>query len=199
MNKNNFQNSSTTDPSKWVENHGDALFRYTLRFISDTTTTEDLVQEVLLAALKGRKSFEGASSERTWLIGILKNKIIDHYRKTNIENKSILFEQSLDIDDSDYITSGTDSGSWHPQRRPAHWAVDPNDPVEQQQFWEHLQKCLEGLDPKLSKVYNLREIQQIEYQEVCNVLAIKPTNLRVMLHRARKQLRKCLEINWISK
>ena len=192
------EHSTLSDPNEWVDKHGDALFGYALRYVTDRSIAEDLVQETLLAALKGRATFAGASSEQTWLIGILKNKVVDHYRKTGREKQLTQPEQFSEFDDSDYISTGPDADSWQPQRRPAAWSVDPNDPVEQQQFWENLQRCLEGLDITLAKVYTLREIQEIEYREVCNVLAVTPTNLRVMLHRARRLLRRCLETQWIG-
>ena len=198
MNEHPSKQSPLSDPKEWVEKHGDALFGYVLRYVSNRSVAEDLVQETLLAALKGRASFSGASPERTWLIGILKNKVVDHYRKTGRETKLTEPEKYSDSGDEDYISSGPDAGSWLPQRRPAAWSVDPNDPVEQQQFWDHLQRCLEALDKRLARVYSLRDIQEIDYEEVCNVLAVTPTNLRVMLHRARKLLRRCLETGWIG-
>ena len=79
------EQSPLSDPKEWVDKHGDALFAYVLRYISNRSIAEDLVQEALLAALKGRAAFTGASSERTWLIGILKNKVIDHYRTAGRE------------------------------------------------------------------------------------------------------------------
>ncbi len=188
-----------SNPEGWVAKHGDALFGYAFKFISDRTVAEDLVQETLLAALKGKGNFSGSSTERTWLIGILKNKIVDQYRKSSRETTLPQIDHLSTSDDSDYIQSGQEAGSWQPNRRPADWAVDLNDPAEQAQFWDRLHHCLDGLDDRLARGYALREIYEIEYQEVCNVLAVSPTNLRVMLHRARKHLRRCLEINWVGK
>ena len=199
MNENQNNKLKTSDPNNWLDIHGDTLFRYSLKYISDNTVAEDLVQETFLAALKNRDSFIGASSEQTWLIGILKNKIIDHYRKYKRDTSSEKKNANVDPDDLDYISSGSDIGSWKIERRPTKWSIDSNDPVEQQQFWSHLNNCLEQLEPRLAVCYYLREIQQIEYKDVCNVLKLKPTNLRVMLHRARKLLRKCLEKNRIDK
>jgi len=190
--------SPLSDPNDWVENHGDALFGYALRCVSDRSAAEDLVQETLLAALKGREAFSGISSERTWLIGILKNKVVDHFRKAGRETQLIQPDNISDPDEADYISSGPDSGSWQPDRRPVAWSVDPNDPVEQKQFWAYLQKCLEGLDDRLVQVYSLRDMLEIEYEIVCNVLNVTPTNLRVMLHRVRKLLRHCLETHWVG-
>ena len=192
------EQSPLSDPKDWVGKYGDALFGFTLRYVSDRSVAEDLVQEALLGALKARSSFAGSSTERTWLIGILKNKVMDHYRKAGRETELVQPEQLPNSDDPDYISTGPDAGSWQPQRRPLAWSVDTNDPVEKKQFWDHLQRCLEGLDKRLARVYTLRDIQEIDYEEVCNVLTVTPTNLRVMLHRARKHLRRCLETQWMG-
>lgn len=178
--------------------HGDVLFGYALRLVSDRAVAEDLVQETLLAALKGRAAFSGESSEQTWLVGILKNKVVDYFRRSSRELRLVEPDQYSDAEDSDYVSSGPDAGAWQPNRRPTSWSVDPQDPVEQQQFWSHLRRCLGGLESRLARVYTLREIEEVEYQEVCNILAVTPTNLRVMLHRARKLLRHCLETHWLG-
>jgi RNA polymerase sigma-70 factor (TIGR02943 family) len=187
------------DPANWLDIYGDTLFRYSLKYINNQTIAEDLVQDTFLAALKSFNSFEGVSSEQTWLIGILKNKISDYYRNiytnTSQDKKNI----SIDPDELDYINDGSERGSWKTNRRPAKWSIDSNDPVEKEQFWIYLNKCLDKIDPKLAIIYSLRDIHQVNYKEVCNILTLKPTNLRVMLHRTRKLLRQCLEVNWIEK
>ena len=187
-----------SNPESWLDSHGDALFGYAFKFISDRQVAEDLVQETLLAALKGRDNFGGHASERTWLIGILKNKVVDHYRKSSRETELPMADLLVDSGTSDYVSSGPEAGNWQPERRPADWVVDKNDPAERAQFWDQLHHCVDGLDDRLARVYTLREIYEVEYREVCNVLAITPTNLRVMLHRARKLLRRCLETNWVG-
>jgi RNA polymerase sigma-70 factor (ECF subfamily) len=190
--------SRLSDPKEWVTKHGDVLFGYALRLVSDRLVAEDLVQETFLAALKGRNAFSGEALEQTWFIGILKNKVVDHFRRSGRDEPLSDPDQHADADDQDYVSAGPDAGAWQPHRRPSAWSVDPSDPVEQQQFWKHLQGCLGGLEGRLARVYTLRDIQEIEYQEVCNLLAVTPTNLRVMLHRARKLLRHCLEMHWLG-
>src|SRR5436190_21724511 len=71
----------TADPGRWLDDHGDYLFKYASFRLRDDTAAEDAVQETFLAALKAYRKFEGRGSERTWLVGILKHKIIDHFRK----------------------------------------------------------------------------------------------------------------------
>src|SRR5258708_38652143 len=67
---------------RWLEEHGDALYAYALPRVRNADTAEDLVQETLVGALKGRQAFAGRSAERTWLLGILKHKLVDHLRKS---------------------------------------------------------------------------------------------------------------------
>ena len=183
---------------RWLELYGDILYRYSFRYVKDKQTAEDLVSETLLAGLKAQTSFAGQSTEQTWLIGILNNKIMDYFRKSKRE---ISFDEADIISnnvDEDFAQSGPDRGAWKANRRPAEWMVDAADPVEIKEFWLYLNKCIEGLDIRLSMVFVLRELEEMDSRNICNVLAISPTNLRVMLYRARKQLRLCLEKNWIK-
>lgn len=183
---------------RWLELHGDILFRYSIRYVRDSQTAEDLVQETLLAGLKSQSSFAGQSTEQTWLIGILKNKIMDHFRRSNREVSFDAVDLISDKMDEDFIETGSFKGTWKAQRRPAEWMIDSTDSLELEEFWLHLNKCIEELDIKLSMVYVLRELEELDSKNICNILAISHTNLRVMLYRARNQLRLCLEKNWIK-
>ncbi len=196
-------NSSENDhqlssSAQWLNKYGDLLFKMAYRHVSNQEVAEDIVQETLLAGLKARSGFAGAATEQTWLVGILKNKIMDHFRRSSRTTSLPEPDDVASESSADFILDGPDRGTWQPARRPAKWAVDENDPVEQDEFWQHLNRCLEDLDHRSARAYRLKEVQEIDYQEVCNVLAISPTNLRVMLHRARLQLRRCLEQNWID-
>lgn len=186
------------DAGRWLELYGDILFRYSFRYVKDSDTAEDLVSETLLAGLKAQSSFAGQSTEQTWLIGILNNKIMDHFRKSKREISFDAVEFISDKIDEDFAQTGPDIGTWIPNRRPAEWMVDTADPVELKEFWLYLNGCIEVLDIRLSMVYVLRELEEMDSKNICNVLAISHTNLRVMLYRARKQLRHCLEKNWVK-
>ena len=74
-----------SDPERWVEEHGDYLFKFALVRLRDPAKAEDMVQETFLAALKGGQSFAGRSAEKSWLAGILKHKILDHYRNRQLK------------------------------------------------------------------------------------------------------------------
>ena len=65
----------------WVYQYGDALFSWAISKTKNKELSEDLVQETYIAALKSFESFENRSQPKTWLISILNNKIIDHFRK----------------------------------------------------------------------------------------------------------------------
>ena len=68
-------------PETWVNEYGDFLYRFALSRVKDPSVAEDLVQETFLAALRARENFKGRSAGRTWLIAILKHKIVDYIRK----------------------------------------------------------------------------------------------------------------------
>jgi len=196
--QNSKSQKKTIDAEHWLDSYGDILYRYSFRYVKDKHTAEDLVSETLLAGLKAQSSFAGQSTEQTWLIGILNNKIMDYFRKSkreiNFDEADII---SIDMDE-DFIQSGRETGTWKPNRRPAEWMVDADDPVELKEFWLYLNNCIERLNIRLSMVYVLRELEEMDSENICNVLEISHTNLRVMLYRARKQLRHCLEKNWVK-
>lgn len=187
-----------SDPGGWVARHGDYLFRFAMKRVRDEAVAEDVVQETFLAALKARDRFAGQSTERTWLTGILKNKIIDHFRRSGRE-VSFEVDDRTGAGEDNYVPSGPESGNWAPDKRPADWQLNPGDRAEQQEFWEYLNRCLDSLDHKYSLVFVLREIEEMVTEEICNVLDVTSTNLRVILYRARKQLRACLESHWLEK
>lgn len=182
-------------PERWLDDHGDALFRYALRQVHSESTAEDLVQETLLAALAAQDRRSGESSERTWLFGILKHKIADHFRRD-------WREQSWDDDPQDPLPEepGLDEyfvqdGHW--TIRPAPWG-NPHRALEQTQFFEALQKCLGRLPPRLERLFVLKEIHEMGNAEICKELGVSPTNVWVMLYRARMGLRQCLETRWFG-
>jgi len=184
-----------SDPEKWVDTHGNALYRYALLELRDPQSAEEVVQETFLSALQARDRFEGRSSERSWLIGILKHKIVDLIRKRvrerpyqNIETLSDEMEKLFD-----------EKGHWKSDQIPSDWALNAKALLEQKEFWEVLKSCLSKLPQRTADAFTLREIEELKGEEVCKVLDITSTNLWVLIHRARIQLRRCLEINWFNR
>lgn len=188
-----------TGPETWVDQHGDCLFRYALMRVRNETVAEEIVQETFLAALKSYSAFDGKSSERTWLTGILKHKMIDHFRKCS---RQIAFDSldGLPVESSDLFQK---NGEWVDHfdfdRGPIDWGTNPARIFEDSQFQQTFQQCLLHLPDRLSAAFTLREMEELSSEDVCKVLGISTTNLWVMLHRARAQLRKCIEYSWFRK
>jgi RNA polymerase sigma-70 factor (ECF subfamily) len=187
-----------SDPERWVEEHGDYLFKFALLRLRDESLAEDMVQETFLAALKGGKSFQGRSAEKSWLAGILKNKVYDHFRRAARETPFTDL-QFYDNEEADrFVNEGLGQGGWIHERGPQEWAK-AGESLDDEQFWQAYHSCAEKLPPKVAAVFNLREVDGLESKEVCTILDISESNLWVMLHRARMALRRCLEKNWFVK
>jgi len=179
------------NPDSWIGEHGDYLFRFALFRVNNRQAAEDLVQETFLAALKAIDSFKGWSSERTWFTSILKRKIIDRYRKSSADQMTV----PLDNEDEDFL----ENGHWNPARAPKDWGSAPDDPLHQHEFMHILKKCISAIPKKIASVFTMKEIEDIKSEQICKELKISSSNLWVMLHRARTQLRRCLELNWFEK
>ena len=179
------------DPSTWVEEHGDVLFRFALLRVKDTHVAEDLVQETFISALEGLATFKGGSSIRTWLVGILKHKIVDYFRKSAREIPS------TDLSVIDEATEDETFNRWGQWRHlPSKWGDNPDNLLENKEFWKAFLKCLDGLPTTVRRAFALREIDGLKTDEICKILSITATNLWVILHRARGKLRDCLDTTW---
>ena len=190
-------NSQIEDPESWVDQYGDFLYRFSLSRTKDPSIAEDLVQETFLAALKARKNFQGRSSARTWLIAILKHKIVDHIRKQVREQASDKVESIYNAAANDPAdTIFNEEGDW--RIRPSKWSIDPMKLYEQKEFMDVLYHCLGELPKRQAEAFMMREIDGFSTEEICKVLNISATNSWVMLYRARMWLRQCLENNWLN-
>jgi len=187
------------DPAAWVDDHGDYLFRYALVRLRDEERAEDVVQETLLAALQHLRSYSGRATERTWLTGILKHKIVDQIRKSC---KEVPFEPSdTDLSEFDPLFERPDEfqGHWSDTLSPRVWNRTPEDAVRQDEFFGVLQKCMAKLPERVAHVFTLREMNELDTEEICSMLELSTSNFWVMMHRARMSLRRCIEINWFMK
>jgi RNA polymerase sigma-70 factor (ECF subfamily) len=183
----------TIDPGKWVDQYGDLLYRYAILRVGDNEVAEDLVQETLCSAFESRERFSGKSSEKTWLVGILKHKIADYFRKSSKETIHDDLSAYPEGDDGDFFD---EKGRW--KIIPVKWKGSPEDVLENKEFWEIFHRCLDGLSSNLRRVFTLRELDDMESGEICKVAGVSATNLWVMLHRARNGLRRCMELNWFK-
>jgi RNA polymerase sigma-70 factor, ECF subfamily len=182
----------TANANDWLNEHGDYLYRFALARLRDPHQAEDAVQETMLAAIKN-PSFEGQSSARTWLTGILKHKIIDLQRK-QLREQPVSDVVDLDAGDTSMDDFFDNSGHW--LDKPQHLEM-PDNALQQSQFLSVLDDCMGKLPKKLATIFMLRDVHETDNEIICKELAISTTNAWVMLYRARMQLRKCLEINWI--
>lgn len=183
-------NERTVNTDEWVDRYGNILYRYALYRVSDRAIAEDLVQETFLAALNSVAAFASKSSQQTWLLGILKHKILDHYRhKLNTLNSRI--DSAEDID-----SSFNEKGEWLKQLE--EWSDLPDNALVRKEFSLVLKQCLSHLPDAQRNVFVLREVDGFETEEICKDCNLSSTNLWVLLHRARKKLRDCLETNWFK-
>jgi RNA polymerase sigma-70 factor (ECF subfamily) len=186
------------DPSQWIDEHGDILFRFAFLRLRDEAAAEDLVQETLLSAIQSLEKFGGKSSERTWLVGILKHKLIDHYRKNSKQMQ--LTEEDTDLSNLDGFFSRPDKwdGHWAVALRPVDPEQSPDQVMEKREFWEVMNQCLSALPERVASVFALREIDGLSSDDICSALGLSANNFWVIMHRARMQLRRCIEIKWFK-
>jgi RNA polymerase sigma-70 factor (TIGR02943 family) len=182
---------STNNPENWLSDHGDYLFRFAMSRLHDNELAADMVQETLLAAWKGRESFSGGSTARTWLVGILKHKIIDHIRK---EIRGRKLTEAVESDPTSALFNA--DGSW--AEAPANWNESPEALLKSDQFHRVLQECVGKLPERQQIVFRMRELIGEDTETICNEAEISSTNFHVLIHRARLALRTCLELNWFG-
>ena len=180
------------DPNKWVNAHADYLFNYAISRINNEELAKDIVQETFFSGLNGQENFRGQASERTWLVSILKRKIIDHYRKIN----SAKGKAEVRVN---FYQDGDKKGNWIEERVPRSWDNEAEKDLENEELKNALDSCIKNLPEKYRVVFLMKTVQQYETEDICNELGITASNLWVIIHRARHQLRKCLEDNWFAK
>ena len=175
--------------------HRDVLLRFARVHLRDAAAAEDAVQDTFVAALGAGAGFRGESSVRTWLIGILKRKLVDRLRATARE-VPLADAAGGEADDADLLDRLFDrAGHWAPG--PSTWA-DPEAALEQEGFWRALEACLTHLPGRTGRVFVLRELAGLEPDEVCKECGISASNYWVTMHRARLRLRECLEKGWFG-
>lgn len=175
------------DPETWMDQYGDILYRFALFRVQDSTTAEDLVQETFLAALGAYKNFKGHSTLSTWLIAILKNKSVDHIRKKVKERKRNEIQHLKNMGGQNFC--GYEQWS----HRHGKWCETPLNLYAHKELMDKLSKCLSKLPDRLAEAFIMREIDGFSTKEICEALNITSANCWVMLHRARRRLRTCIE------
>ncbi len=181
---------SKVDPAEWLLKYGDYLFRYALSRVRDPDVAEEVVQEAFVAGLSAAAQYSGKGAERAWLLGILKRKIIDHFRRRGRTSAIGL----IDLD-GNWVDSLFDrTGHW--KADPRFLGTQPGDAMEKAEFWAAVRDCIGKLPQRQADVFVLRTLDRTESDEICKELEISSSNLWVLLHRARLQLAKCLQGRW---
>ncbi len=181
-------------PSDWIEKYADSLFNYAIVRVSDREIARDVVQDTFLSALQNIESFRGESSEKTWLFSILKNKIIDHYRKS-VTDRTVSFSEAGESFDLDNYFDA--EGEWKESAGPVNWSGSGTEEYHSKEFHDTLQRCLSRLTAQCRAVFSLKYLEELEFEEICKRLSVSPSNYWVIMHRAKLMLRQCIEKNWI--
>lgn len=180
----------TLNPEKWVDNYADYLYNYTIVRVNDPIVAQDLISETFLAGLKAKKNFKGEATERTWLISILKRKIIDYYRKSSSAKGKAETHISYKNIDSE--------GDWLEENASDPFDRTAEDVMENEELRLAILECMATLPDRQAEIFTMKTIDGFDTDVVCKEFNITPSNLWVIIHRARKTLMECLEKNWLN-
>lgn len=201
-----FDQSRDKEGIRWDDPSIAVIRRDMLRFaqmqLRDCGAAEDMVQEALIAAMNNESGFAGRAALKTWMFAILRNKIVDHIRRSSREIAQADLSDGSDEDDGRveamFNRSMTwSAGHWTPEHKPQTWS-DPDAALSQKQFWAVFDACVNHLPEKVARVYMMREFLDLDTDEICTQLGISSNNCWVILHRARTGLRECLENHWFA-
>ncbi|MDF1849421.1 MAG: sigma-70 family RNA polymerase sigma factor [Verrucomicrobiales bacterium] len=182
--------TNTINPENWNIAYRDYLVRFALQRVSDYGSAEDLVQETFLSAWNAKERFRGDCTERTWLTGILRNKIIDLYRKTGRRPSVLATDLEFRSSDSE------ETVSWMDQQADPKRTNQPEAETEKQEFLHDLENAVTNLPSKMGKAFSMRELQGLSTEEITEELNISKANLWVLIHRAKQNLSNELSAEW---
>lgn len=184
------KNQNKINIAQLVNQYTDELFSWASYKVSDTELAKDLVQDTFLAATEKFDSFKGDSSPKTWLFSILKYKIIDYYRAKVI--------RPFNYDSHSVSKFFNEDGEWLLNKMPGNWDIDDSHLLDNVDFNEVLKECIEVLPEKWSISVKLKYLMSKKGDEICQELGITPSNYWQIMHRAKLQLRECIENNWFQ-
>ena len=178
---------NTLSPERWIQNYADYLFSYAAYRVNDREQAEDLVQETFLSAYKSRDQFKGQANEKTWLTSIIKNKIIDYYRSNARKNKVL-------INESDYTAFfQVENGHWNKESLPGRINLDGLDQLQQKELSKIIEKCMKLLPTIWSQIGKMKWLDDEKTDLICKAFDITPSNFWVNIHRAKLQMRDCID------
>jgi len=181
----------TATIKNWVQLYSDSMCCWALHKTSSEETAKDLVQESFLAVVQSSIKFKGESSPKKWLFSILNNKINDHYRNSYrmpIVDSNKIFETLFDTEEN-----------WKNDQKPQQWAEDSEHIFDNLEFQTSLKNCMGKLPQNWHSAIQLKFMEEKNGEQICQELGITNTNFWQILHRAKLQLRKCIEVNWFKK
>lgn len=179
-------------PEQWVDRYADYLYNFTIVRVNDHIVAQDLVSETFLAGLKSKENFKGEATERTWLVAILKRKIIDHYRRSNSKKGRAEVNMSA--------THGKDGEpmDWFEERVEDEGQQNALDRIQNEELGQAIMSCLDSINEKQAAIFKMKTIEGMDTETICKEFDITASNLWVIIHRARKALAECLENNWLK-
>lgn len=182
-------NEIKLQPENWVDMYSDYLYNYTIVRVNDHEVAQDIISETFLAGLKSAANFKGEASERTWLISILKRKIIDYYRKINSNKGKAEIKINFNNEDEE--------GNWLEENVDAYADKNIDETIENEELRLAILNCLESINEKQARIFKMKTIDEMDTEAICNYFNISASNLWVIIHRARKSMADCLEKNWL--
>ena len=195
--------SNRLEPEQWIERYSDYLYSYAYIRLRKEEVAQDLVQDTFFSALKAKDTFLHNASEKTWLVSILKRKIIDYYRKKSTQNELNILDKPTEGGDGTmnhfFENSAAKQGHWASGATPDTWGKTFETSVESEEFYDILKRCITKLPEKTAAAFTMKNMDDLDTEEICKELNITPSNYWVMMHRAKLMLRECMEKNWFNK
>ena len=183
--------SHHSDPLSWVEKYADYLYGFAMSRLRDEDVAKDLVQDTFLAGLQRLDRFEGNSEEKTWLTAILKNKITDFYRKRSAINLKVI---NAEYEQQDFFDA--ESGHWTEKHYPRSFGLEADNPLMMKELGSILNECLAKLPGLWFSVFSMKHMDDLASELICTELKLTAANFWVIMHRAKLNLRACLQKNW---
>jgi RNA polymerase sigma factor (sigma-70 family) len=177
------QTQAISSPDILVEEHSDYLFQYAMSKLKNRELSLDFVQETLLTSLEKMDQFEGRSSIRTWMTTILNRKIIDHWRKEKKHDGSFR---------SDEITGEINNTVIHQNPK------NPQEINEEKEKMSILEFCLDKLPEQWREVLHAKYYDEKNGEEISKEFSLSSSNFWVIVHRAKAQLRGCMDKKYLS-
>ncbi len=177
------------DVERWVDEHADAMYRYALLRLGDGVRAEDAVQEAFLSAVASVGTFDGRSSVRTWLIGILRHKVVDAIRREGRERRAR--EAAAWGDDGLF-----EGGQW--SERQSAWAWPERGTPEWAELSATLEEGILRLPSPMREAFCLRALDGASAEQVGAALDLSRSNVWTLVHRAKLRLRAWLDERWFG-